>query len=284
MTVHRTSRSLKCWSIVGLAVSSIGLHGSHAHAQSLPQGDTVASEKASLNGSGPVLERSAVRGRRFQSAKRFELGVDVGFLVLPRLVDVVNFTLSAAYNPLEWLGIELRGGYAYSASSNLARDVQAKFVASNEPRATDLSDNWALKVNAVLGARFQPIYGKVNLLSEWPVHFQFYAWAGAGVGTLEKTSIVLCLDRQAGSCGSFVKSNRVAPLVGTAIGSRFWLPTSSDRHSFKLEVRGLSFVDSYVADATRSAVSADNANGDGILKSGPLTHLLQLDIGYAFSF
>ncbi len=35
-------------------------------------------------------------------------------------------------------------------------------------------------VNGSIGARWQPIYGKINLIAELPVHFQLYLWAGGG--------------------------------------------------------------------------------------------------------
>jgi outer membrane beta-barrel protein len=231
-----------------------------------------------------TLEASAVRNRLFQVEKRFEIGADVSFQLVPRLIDVANFTLSVAYNPFEWLGVELRAGYAYSASTQLAQDIRTKYQSNSESQASDLTDNWALKANAVLGARFQPIYGKVNIVSALAIHFQFYLWAGAGVASLQKESIVLCAEGDRAACSNYVKSSRVAPVLGTAIGARFWLPTAGQRHGIKLEIRSLSFQDTFTVDAERAAVSPENPTGNGRTQNGQLTHVPQLDIGYAFIF
>ncbi len=231
-----------------------------------------------------VLERASVRNRLYTVAKRFEVGAHVGIGLLPRLNEHFNFTASGAYNITEWLAVELRAGYAYSRPTLLAEDLQARFLRSSATQATDLTDNWALKANGLVGLRFQPIYGKMNVLSELPIHFQFSLSLGAGAGFLEKQSIVLCPNRQGNGCSGFLKSTRIAPVFGGAFGFRFWIPGLSDRHSLRLEVRDISFVDTYIEGATRAEVSADNPTGNGTLKTGGLTNVVQLDIGYAFIF
>jgi outer membrane beta-barrel protein len=231
-----------------------------------------------------VLERASVRNRLYAVARRFEIGAHVGVGLLPRLTEHFNFTASGAYNIVEWLAVEVRAGYAYSRPTLLAEDLQARFLRSSATQATDLTDNWALKANGLVAFRFQPIYGKMNLLSELPIHFQFSLSLGAGVGFLEQQSIVLCPNRQGNGCSAFLKSTRVAPVFGGAFGFRFWIPGLGDRHSLRLEVRDVSFVDSYIEGATRAEVNVDNPTGNGTLKTGGLTNVVQLDIGYAFIF
>ena len=49
-----------------------------------------------------------------------------------------------------------------------------------------------MKANGAIGVRWMPIYGKIGLLAELPVHFQFYLWGGGGAGTFRRESIIYC--------------------------------------------------------------------------------------------
>ncbi len=49
-----------------------------------------------------------------------------------------------------------------------------------------------MSADAVVGLRWQPIYGKVGVFAEIPIHFQAYIFAGAGAGLFNRTSVVLC--------------------------------------------------------------------------------------------
>jgi outer membrane beta-barrel protein len=226
-----------------------------------------------------LVEKVAVRNRLFSVAGRWEVGGNVGFSLLSRLTDHYNLNVSVAVNPKDWLGIELRGGYAISRHTSLADQIQTDFFANNTiSRANDAADLWELTAHGVVGLRFQPIYGKINLMSELPIHFQFYIWAGGGVGLLKRESMVLCATRiSARECGEFVTENKVSPLVSIALGFRFFLPFSG--HSVKIEVRDWSYLDSYL-------VNVDRATGAGGMESpnAGITNLVQFDLGYAFIF
>lgn len=225
-----------------------------------------------------VVEKVAVRNRLFSVEGRWEAGVSAGFSLLPRLTDHYNFNASVAYNVKDWLGIELRGGYALSMHSDVANQLQDEWVSSSTIPATDATDLWEMTGHGVVGVRFQPIYGKLNLMSELPVHFQLYLWAGGGAGYLKRESLVICQEKSGPTtCGSFLKESRVSPLVSLALGFRFFLPFQG--HSLKLEVRDWSFMDQY-------QTNIDRATGTGGLPSpeAGITNLVQIDVGYAFIF
>ena len=225
-----------------------------------------------------LVEKVAVRNRLFSVAGRFELGGNVGFSILSRLTDHYNLNLSVAYNPKDWFGLEIRGGYAISRHTSLADQIQTDFFANNTiSKANDAADLWELTAHGVIGARFQPIYGKINLMSELPVHFQFYLWAGGGVGYLKRESMVLCAERvSARECGAFLTENKVSPLVSLALGFRFFVVQG---HSIKVEVRDWSYLDSF-------QINVDRATGTGGVPSpnAGITNLVQFDLGYAFIF
>ncbi|MDP3151376.1 MAG: outer membrane beta-barrel domain-containing protein [Archangium sp.] len=225
-----------------------------------------------------LVEKVAVRNRLFSVEGRWELGGNVGFSLLSRLTDHYNFNVSVAFNPKDWLGLELRGGYALSRHTSLADQIQTDFFANNTiSRANDAADLWELTAHGVFGIRFQPIYGKINLMSELPIHFQFYVWAGGGVGALKRESMVLCAERvSARECGQFLTENKVSPLVSVALGFRFFI---MQQHSVKIEVRDWSYLDSF-------QINVDRATGTGGMDSpnAGITNLVQFDLGYAFIF
>lgn len=225
-----------------------------------------------------VVEKVAVRNRLFSVAGRWEVGGNVGFSLLSRLTEHYNLNLSVAVNPVDWFAVELRGGYAISRHTSLADQIQTDFFANNTiSKANDAADLWELTAHGVVGARFQPIYGKINLMSELPIHFQFYLWAGGGVGLLKRESMVLCAQRtSARECGAFQVDNKVSPLVSVALGFRFFV---AQQHSVKFEVRDWSYLDSYL-------INVDRATGTGGTESpnAGITNLVQFDLGYSFIF
>jgi outer membrane beta-barrel protein len=233
-----------------------------------------------------IVEKVAVRNRLFSVEGKWELGANVGFSLLSRLTDHYNLNLSVAWNPKDWLGLEIRGGYAISRHTSLADQIQTDFFANNTiSRANDAADLWELTGHGVFGLRFQPIYGKINLMSELPIHFQFYLWLGGGVSGLTRESMVICPDRAAclayfddpSLATPFATETKVSPLVSVALGFRFFLPFSG--HSVKIEVRDWSYLDSYL-------VNIDRATGTGgtPAPNAGITNLVQLDLGYAFIF
>ncbi len=232
-----------------------------------------------------LVEKVAVRNRLFSVEGKWEVGGNVGFSLLSRLTDHYNLNLSGAYNVRDWFALELRGGYAISRHTSLADQIQSDFFANNTiSKANDAADLWEMTGNAVIGARFQPIYGKINLMAELPVHFQLYAWVGGGVGFLKRESMVLCASKvSARECGEFFTENKVSPLVSVALGFRFFVVQG---HSVKFEVRDWSYLDSYYIDVDRTQLStAQNpAPGGTLSPNAGITNLVQFDLGYAFIF
>ncbi len=231
-----------------------------------------------------LVEKVAVRNRLYSVEKRWELGANVGFTMLTRLTDHYNLNLSGAYNVTDWFALELRGGYAISRHTSLAEQIQQDFFANTSiSRASDAADLWEMTGNAVVGARFQPIYGKLNLLAELPVHFQLYLWAGGGAGLLKRESLVLCTVKVSNrECGEFLTENKVSPLVSLALGFRFFV---AQHHSVKLEARSWSYLDSYFVDVDRANSTAGNPTAGGRpAPNAGVTHMVQFDLGYAFIF
>lgn len=230
-----------------------------------------------------LVEKVAVRNRLYLVEKRFELGANVGFTLLPRLTDHYNFNASFAYNIIEAFALEARVGYAYSRQTSLADQVKEAFNTQNSlPRINDFSDLWQMGFNGIVGVRFQPIYGKLNLLAELPVHFQLYLWAGGGVGTFTRESLLICPQRSGSTCNGYLREDKVSPIVSLALGFRFFI---ANRHAVRLEARTWSWFDSYFVGVDRAAVTQGNPTAGGMPSpNAGITTLSQIDLGYSFLF
>ncbi len=220
-----------------------------------------------------LIENVVVRNRLHEASGRFELGVHVGFTLLSRLTDHYNFNLDVAYNLSESFALELQGGYALSRHTGLADQITDD-VNSNSSLATvnDLSGLWEMQANGVLGLRWAPIYGKISLMAELPVHFQTYLWLGGGVGTFARTSVVDC---DGGGCAF---ESKVGPLVSGAFGFRFF---AFEHFGLKLEVRDYAYLDSY-----REGINAKGAVGEtGTPVANPgIINLVMLNVGLQYLF
>lgn len=246
-----------------------------------------------------LVEKVVVRNRLFNVEGRFEAGVNIGLSMLSRLTDHYNFNASAGYNFMDSLALELRVGYAYSAHTSLATDIATKFLAQRSiATANDLTDLWEMKFNAIVGLRWQPIYGKLGLMAELPVHFQFYVWVGGGVAMMERESVVICNEermvrnpdtnrnelkcQKSDGSSAYLRDSKVGPLVSLAAGFRFFL---TDNHVVRIEIRDWSWIDNFLTGANRAAaLNPGNPTGNGTPVSPGITNLVQFDLGYTFIF
>lgn len=228
-----------------------------------------------------VIEKVVVRNRLHTLKGRYELGLSTGFTLMSRLTDHINFTGNVAYNTSEWFGFELRGGYAYTRHTGLARDVADAFSQNSSVQtANDLTDLWELQGNLAVGARWAPIYGKISLMSEVPLHFQTYLWMGAGAGTFRRESVVYCTQGTATACDAFLTEDKIGPFAAAALGFRFF---ANVNHSLKLELRDYSFPDSYRENIVRADARVGRDTGTPASSPG-ITNLVQIDVGYAYIF
>jgi outer membrane beta-barrel protein len=240
-------------------------------------------------------EPAAVASRLYPVAGRFELGLRAGLDLLPELTDAYTLGVSLAYNAAEWGAVELRLGHAFTRNTSAAGDAAVRLYGLTTPQVTELRNTWRLGPHALVGFRFQPIYGKLNLVAELPVHFQVYAWAGGGAVLLDRTSPTLCLAPIAGGVDprrcvqggevrwdEYLSEARVSPLVSLALGLRLFV---AQHHALTLEGRSWSYLDRFYQDVTRAAVSAANPAGGGTAVRDPgLTHVGQFELGYSYVF
>jgi outer membrane beta-barrel protein len=245
-----------------------------------------------------LVEKAVVRNRLFNVDGHFELGFNVGLSMLSRLTDHYNLNASVAYNLADSLALELRVGYAFSRHTGLANQIAYDFSKNGSiTEIKDLSDLWEMNANGVLGLRWQPIYGKISLMAELPVHYQAYLWLGGGAAMLHRESLTICNtslakctefsdssgDNFRAGATPFLTNDKIGPVVSVALGWRFFL---NQKHAVKFEIRDYSYLDSYLEGVNRAAaLSASNPTGNGVDSKNPgITNLVQFDFGYAFIF
>ncbi|HYO51906.1 outer membrane beta-barrel domain-containing protein [Archangium sp.] len=245
-----------------------------------------------------VLDPAAVRHRLFSPGERLEASFTVGLPAREYLTAHYNLNAGIAYNFFNTLGVEARAGYALSRHTGLARSISESFLAREDKKITDeLEDMWEMNLHGVVGARWAPIYGKLSLLADETAHFQAYLWAGGGLASLRRQSVIQCtqvVSRDLGICDdredpndsasatrSFWRTEtRMAPVASGAVGFRFFL---SSGHALRFELRDWVFADQYRVNVVREDWEAGRESGEPARNPG-LTHLVQFDLGYTFIF
>jgi outer membrane beta-barrel protein len=239
------------------------------------------------------LEKVVVRNRLYSPGGHFELGAGVGFTLVSELTDHTNFTANIAYNLSDAFALEVRGGYAYSHHTSLADQISNDVLANQvSPTSTnngwpnvvdDMANLWEMKLNVIGGLRWSPIYGKISLLAELPVHFQAYLWGGAGAGQFYRRSVVNCQQlASATTCATWETENRWNFVGSAAFGLRFFLGGMTG-HSVNLEVRNFVWPDYFLVQIDRRV--GQQGSPTGVPASSPgFTNLLLLDVGYSYVF
>lgn len=235
-------------------------------------------------------EKVVVKNRLHVPEGKVELGAQVGQALINRLTDHTNFQARGAYNFTNEWAAELMGGYAYSRHTSIANQVTSE-VASKKVDTTPVVDDfpslWEMKWNVVAGARWAPIYGKLNLVAELPVHFQAYVGAGAGVGGLSRTSVTYCLQDAskdaAGNvtCAEPLTETRVSPLIHFGGGLRFFVGRSV---ALNIEARDYTFPDKYQAEIDRKAAISGNAEAGKYIQSPGFQNVVFVTAGLSYLF
>ncbi|MBI3183836.1 MAG: outer membrane beta-barrel domain-containing protein [Myxococcales bacterium] len=256
----------------------------------------AAAPAAAAENQEELIEKVVVRNRLYTLKGRLELGLNVGFMPMSRLTDHVNFNGHFAYNLSDTLALEVRGGYALGPASRwptlshhtnlagqIAEELAAEKIGASSPgTVSDLSDLWEMHGNAAVGVRWAPIYGKISLMAELPLHFQAYLWLGGGAVQLHRESVMICNQKSGSSCAEFYTQDKFDGMASVALGTRFFLTPS---HSIAIELRDYSYRDEWLADVDYAkALNRSPPDGGGTAVRSGLTNLVMIDIGYSFLF
>jgi len=248
-------------------------------------------------------EKVVVRNRKFTADGKFEASVNVGLSLATYLTDHTNLQASVAYNLTENWALELGGGYALSRHTSVARQASDTIVKDSPERASkvvdDFSDLWQMTWSATAALRWTPLYGKINVAAELPVHFQFYLLLGGGAGGMQRDSLVYCIGSRpssgAVSCGYGeedalrpLHQEEVKPIILGGFGMKFFV---TQWLGLRLEVRDEAFPDSFREDINRAEAERDTSAADGAAPtqgveaaSPGFTHLVFAQVGFVFTF
>ena len=200
-------------------------------------------EDAGARSAGPP---SAVQGKLYQLSGRWEVGVAFTAALNASLVDQYGGLLSISYHPNEWLdfGVDLLANR--TSLSSLTGQIRSGLPARADPSTgqhntgDEMEGGDQLRGALLAMARFAPIYGKLSLAAELPIHFQAYLLAGAGGAGFKHESINLCGAPGAGTCapGDYQNASSVKPIGEAGAGMRFYL---GQRWSLRAEIRGFFY-------------------------------------------
>lgn len=264
-------------------------------------------------------EAVVVKNRLYSDDGRFEIKLVTDLSLNNSLTSVDNFQLSLSYHFHEAWAIELLLGYAFGGPTSLQCQAQNPSTAStcqggthsifagaqtNARAYQDLPNLWVLNgFNAQIGVRWEPIYGKLSLLTEVPVHFKWFFSIDGGAAQFQRTSVDFCTSFNpnastastgtgaAGDCnfntsqGDYdtLTQSQWSWLASAATGLRFIIYSGL---SVEAALRDYVWADSYPVTFTASQFGTTGANvlPPGIQTTSGLTNALFGDVGLSWTF
>jgi outer membrane beta-barrel protein len=182
-------------------------------------------------------EQAAVRNRYYKDSGRIEVMLMSGISLANTLTSMYTPALNIAYHFDEVWAIEAIVGYAAGGVTSLQSGAQNPVSATGGAKTTsvfqnaytqgrqynDLANLWTMNgFNAQLGARWEPVYGKLSLLTTLPIHFKWYLDADVGISQFTRNSLYYCqnYDLAADNC-KLTDPNNPTGTYQTVQGSRW---------------------------------------------------------------
>jgi outer membrane beta-barrel protein len=194
--------------------------------------------------------REVVQERLYVFDGRFDISLMGGLSMNNKLIDHYAFLLQPAYHITDAWAIELIGGYILAQErnnlTNRAQDAIRISIHGDPTLDNEFADMGQMQWAAQAAIRWSPIYGKLNLAAELPVHFGAYASVGGGVLGVRRVSLADCqtvVRRDDGYVDYVCNTTEgVQPSVTGALGLRFYM---ADWLAFRAELKNLIFPDEY---------------------------------------
>lgn len=208
-------------------------------AQSSPAGEALNETRAERK------PYNVVQNRFFLKGNRFEITPIAGYVPNNPMVKRYVGGLLAAYHFSEIFAAEGAFVYAPDLGSNDLKDLTHTLVTIAEQGSGDVGFQQPLDkliLGATFAARWAPVYGKINLIGERVLNFDFYGVAGLGMLSLQSYYAVYDDSAAEGVAPTVLNANRrkatVTPNVG--FGLDFFLSSSI---AVKLDARSYLYVD-----------------------------------------
>ncbi|MHB8418531.1 MAG: outer membrane beta-barrel domain-containing protein [Myxococcales bacterium] len=259
-------------------------------------------------------EAVVVRNRLYSDASRFELKAVWDTSLNNSLTSMNNLQLSLSYHVTEAWAVELIGGYAFGGPTSLfcqaenpsnastcnqgSNSIFKGAVASGKTYPTDFPNLWVMNgPNAMLGLRWEPVYGKLSLLTELPIHFKWFLSLDGGVADFMRNSLAFCSNYNAGAGGGTgdCNYNVNAGIYQTVTQTQWnWLASAAtglrfivfSRLSLEAAIRDYLWADSYPVNF--SAADFQNASSSSYPKNVKIatgfSDNLFADLGVSWTF
>jgi outer membrane beta-barrel protein len=154
----------------------------------------------------------------------------------------------------------------------------------------DFQDMWMMEWQALLMPRWTPIYGKLNLVTELPIHFQAYLTAGGGAVGLARESVAYCQNGagadgsgRGSECRSYLEESKATWAASAGGGLRIFL---SDLVLLRLELFDIVYPDEYRTGLSRRDAEQEQPGSEpqsGKVETG-LTNVLMFNVGASVVF
>ncbi len=281
-------------------------------------------------------EATVVKNRIYADDGRFDLQLNYSFGVANTMTATQGIVLTAAYHLTEAFAIEVLAGYFFGGATDLAGQTQCPGAPSSGGSAncvdatgkpfvvngqavgpsifsgatgktfSDVPNLWTLNgLNLQAGLRWEPVYGKLSLLTAFPVHFKWFLALDGGVAQFSRNSLNFCtnynaaLNGMTGDCAINETGNQVYnPQTGSGSSTYStlqesqwsWVASAATGFRFvflrqgtiNLGLREYVWGDSYRVNFTASQFSKTPASS--IQTSGGLTASLFADLGLGWTF
>lgn len=229
--------------LLALMVAALSFGPATAHAGADPAEQAL---EESMDGRKPY---NVVQNRFFLKEDRFELSPMAGYVPNNPFVRRYIFGVLGAYHLSETFAIEGAAMLSPDLGTSDVKDLTRTLVLiANESSGSSTFQQPLNKMTlgATFAARWAPVYGKINLIGESVLNFDFYFTGGLGILTLNEyraTSNDPCIDAGGVDC-EVIELGQATPVpvvpVNLGVGMDFFLTGSL---ALKLDARNYFYFD-----------------------------------------
>ena len=226
----------------------------------------------SIGISHSILARSVVKERLFPVKGKIEVTPVFSLSFADRLTEHMEAGLSLSYNFLESLSLEVSGSYFIQGESGLTEQIRVydklDFRRISDTGTQGLVGLTRLTYLGYAGILWCPIYGKMNVASEFGFHHRIYFNFGAGYGgTVRQTFRVPNPNSRA------FEAEETGSEIVLSAGAGFQI-MFIDYFGLKIELRDLIFKeDIYILNSADKKVNSTET-----------VHIPLMRFGFAFMF
>lgn len=235
-----SARSLVRTALLALAALALPL--------SAQAGPNHPATQALEEAQGKVVQKNVIQNRFFLKQNRFEIAPNVGYVPNNAFVTSPTTGVFLAYHFNENIAAEGTFLYAPNTGDAGIKNLTHTLIGIAYDGNTDTSFKQPLdrvQLGAIFDARWAPVYGKINLIGEGVLNFDWYGTGGLGLLMVTKDAATVNPEWVQGVEGADPATSAAQPVtepnlaVNLGIGFDFFLSQSV---ALKLDARSLLYV------------------------------------------